>query len=68
VLSEDNGFHDQLSRGISPRELGVDPDLCWDLDSDDVVMGVVRLCNPLITLERMEDFTGFWREAKQLLR
>ena len=68
VLSEDNGFHDQLSRGISPRELGVDPDLCWDLDSDDVVMGVVRLCNPLITLERMEDFTGFWREAKRLLR
>ena len=46
VLSEDNGFHDQLSRGISPRELGVDPDLCWDLDADDVVMGVVRLCNP----------------------
>ena len=68
VLSEDNGFHDQLSRGISPRELGVDPDLCWDLDTDDVVMGVVRLCNPLITLERMEDFIGFWREAKRLLR
>ena len=68
VLSEDNGFHDQLSRGISPRELGVDPDLCWDLDADDVVMGVVRLCNPLITLESMEDFIGFWREAKRLLR
>ncbi len=41
----------------------MDPDLCWDLDTDDVVMGVVRFCNPLITLEWMEDFIGFWREC-----
>ena len=45
----------------------MDPGLCWDLDADDVVMGVVRLCNPLISLERMEDFIGFWREAKRLI-
>jgi len=59
---------DDLSRGITPRELGIPENLCFDFAADPLSSEVLRLCNPHPDLEIVDGdtFWLFWGEARSL--
>jgi hypothetical protein len=70
---EENGRCDRLSRrglapGMSVREeageMGIDGGVVIEVNGDEQIMGLLRLCDPRRKLESDTDFIAFWTDLR----
>ena len=73
IPGEENGRCDRLSRrGMTPgmsvreeaREMGIDGGVVIEVNGDEEIMGLLRLCDPRRKLESDTDFIAFWTDVR----
>ena len=62
-----NVIFDGLSRSLSPLELGLDPNLCYNTATDDGILKLIMLCDPSLELTDMSSHTDLLRQCTTVL-
>jgi hypothetical protein len=68
VAGKINTICDDLSRGVSPEEVGVPSHRVIDLEGHAITARLIELCDPRITLNSEQDFVELWREVQGCIR
>jgi hypothetical protein len=68
VAGKINTICDDLSRGISPEEIGVPDHRVIDLEGHAISARLIELCDPRVTLNSERDFVELWREVQGCIR
>ena len=61
VPGVNNEFYDKISRGTSPAELGVPPDVVMDLRGDAMTQELLQLCDPTVDLTQPGALLVLWK-------
>jgi hypothetical protein len=64
VPGEENVFHDRLSRGARPEDLGVPRDEIMTFVQGREMVTLMAACDPRKEIASMSDFLSFWEECK----
>jgi hypothetical protein len=64
VPGEKNVFHDGLSRGTRPEELGVPQDEIMTFVHEKEMIALMAACDPRKEIGSVSDFLSFWEECR----
>jgi hypothetical protein len=68
VAGKTNTICDDLSRGVSPEEVGIPHQRVIDLEGHAITARLMESCDPRITLNSERDFIELWREVQTCIR